>query len=99
LATGGATAAAASIEPTLFKKLRRAASGDERFGMASSRRWRQRRLARNPRINLQLEAKGSDFEGFSKGRPYSRPVADSGVDRLGRSRSRLSQQFDVSVGY
>jgi hypothetical protein len=85
LATGGATAAAAPIKPAPFKKLRRAASGDDpRFGMASSRKRRQRsrdmfpgfvRLAGNPRINLQLEAKDSDFRGFSEGRPRSWPVA------------------------
>jgi hypothetical protein len=33
------------------------------------------RLAGNPRINLQLEAKGSDFRGFSEGRPRLWPVA------------------------
>ena len=33
------------------------------------------RLAGNPRINLQLEAKGSDFRSFSEGRPCLWPVA------------------------
>jgi hypothetical protein len=33
------------------------------------------RLAGNPRINLQLEAKDTDFRGFSEGRPRLWPVA------------------------